>query len=95
MTGEADKGTLEAHIQRGQRHVQVNANEARRNFKQLLDRVERGEEIVVLMRGRAVARLVPEHGRKLRLPDLAAFRAEIGKGKTPSAELVREERDDR
>ncbi|RME20229.1 MAG: type II toxin-antitoxin system prevent-host-death family antitoxin [Deltaproteobacteria bacterium] len=75
--------------------VRINVKEARRNFKQLLDRVERGEEIVVLRRGRAVARLVPEYGRKPRLPDLAAFRAEIGKGGTSSAELVRQERDDR
>jgi prevent-host-death family protein len=37
----------------------VGAFEAKTHFSQLLERVERGEEIVITRRGKAVARLVP------------------------------------
>jgi prevent-host-death family protein len=37
----------------------VGAFEAKTHFAQLLQRVERGEEIVITRRGREVARLVP------------------------------------
>jgi len=38
---------------------QVGAFEAKNSLGSLLDRVERGEEIVITRHGRAVARLVP------------------------------------
>lgn len=38
---------------------EVGAFEAKSKLGSLLDRVERGEEIVITRRGRAVARLVP------------------------------------
>lgn len=37
----------------------VNVHEAKTNFSKLLDRVGRGEEIIVAKAGRPVARLVP------------------------------------
>ena len=37
----------------------VGAFEAKTHFAQLLQRVERGEEIIITRRGKAVARLVP------------------------------------
>jgi prevent-host-death family protein len=37
----------------------VGAFEAKTHFSQLLERTERGEEIVITKRGRAVARLIP------------------------------------
>lgn len=37
----------------------VGAFEAKTHFSQLLERVERGEEILITRRGRPVARLVP------------------------------------
>ena len=40
----------------------VGAFEAKNTFGSLLDRVERGEEIVITRHGRAVARLVPNNG---------------------------------
>lgn len=43
--------------------ITVGAFEAKTKFSELLDRVERGEEIVVTRHGKTVARLVPEHGR--------------------------------
>jgi len=67
--------------------------EARQRFKELLDRAEHGEEIVVLRRGEAVARImsVGKGGRSL--PSLAEFRKAIGRKGTPSVGLVRKERD--
>ena len=43
----------------------VTASQARTRFGELLDRVVRGEEIVITRHGKAVARLVPEGGANL------------------------------
>ena len=40
----------------------IGAFEAKNKLGSLLDRVERGEEILITRRGRAVARLVPANG---------------------------------
>ena len=40
----------------------IGAFEAKTHLAELLDRVERGEELVITRRGRAVARLVPPEG---------------------------------
>lgn len=39
--------------------MEVGSFEAKTKFASLLDRVERGEEVVITRRGRAVARLIP------------------------------------
>lgn len=57
--------------------MEVNVKEARDNIGKLLDRTEKGEEIVISRRGKKVARLVPVDASKKRLPDLGAFRASI------------------
>ena len=57
--------------------MEVNVKEARDNIGKLLDRTQKGEEIVISRRGKKVARLVPVDGSKKRLPDLGAFRASI------------------
>ena len=47
---------------------QVNVYDAKTHLSQLLERVERGEEIVIARAGRPVARLVPleaQHERRL------------------------------
>jgi prevent-host-death family protein len=41
---------------------QIGAFEAKNRLGSLLDRVERGEEIVITRRGKAVAKLVPADG---------------------------------
>ena len=41
---------------------QVGASEARNKFGTLLDWVEKGDEIVITRRGKAVARLLPSTG---------------------------------
>ena len=43
--------------------TEIGAFEAKNTLGTLLDRVERGEEIVITRHGRAVARLVPTAGR--------------------------------
>jgi prevent-host-death family protein len=63
--------------QHGGRIMEVNVKEARDNIGKLLDRTEKGEEILISRRGKKVARLVPVDASKKRLPDLGAFRASI------------------
>ena len=47
----------------------VSVNEARRNFKEILDRVMVGEEITIARHGRPIAMIVPVNPRRRRLPD--------------------------
>lgn len=47
------------------RMITVTAWEAKNRFGKLLDRVARGEEVVVTRHDKPVARMVPEGGRKL------------------------------
>jgi prevent-host-death family protein len=54
----------------------VNIHEAKTHFSKLLERVQRGEEIVIAKAGKPVARLVPE-----RTPALGARVPGIDKGK--------------
>lgn len=64
----------------------VNIREARRRLSELVDAVERGESVMIMRRGKEVARLVPIDGaRGIEAPDLSAFRASIRlKGKSLS-----------
>jgi prevent-host-death family protein len=48
---------------RDQNKSEIGAFEAKNTLGSLLDRVERGEEIVITRHGKAVARLVPNAGR--------------------------------
>lgn len=43
---------------------EIRASEARANLRQLLDGVERGEALIITRRGRPIARIVPEVGRR-------------------------------
>ncbi len=56
--------------------IQVNVKEARSTLSQLLNKVHRGEEVVVTRHGKTVARLVPP-GATGRLPSLKDFRRSI------------------
>ena len=42
--------------------LEIGAFEAKNKFGSLLDRVEKGEEVVITRRGKVVARLVPSAG---------------------------------
>lgn len=76
--------------------VTVNLAQAKAHLSELLDKVEAGEEVVITRRGRAVAHIRPATRLKhpLRLDDLAAFRATMPRLRRPSAELLREARDE-
>jgi prevent-host-death family protein len=66
--------------------VEINAKEARGKLSSLLKKVEKGDEIVVVRRGKQVARLIPFQRKEKHLPQLRTFRASIRiKGKPLSA----------
>jgi prevent-host-death family protein len=52
----------------------VNIHEAKTHFSRLIERVERGEEVVIARGGKPVARLVPLDGRPR---DLGRMRGRI------------------
>lgn len=52
----------------------IGAFEAKTHFSQLLERVERGEEILITRRGKAVARLVPAAAKQDPEAVMAVFR---------------------
>jgi len=76
--------------------VTVSLAQAKAHLSDLLDKVEAGEEVVVTRHGRAVARILAALRPKQPLPldELAAFRATMPPLRRPSAELLREARDD-
>ena len=57
--------------------LEISVKEARSNLSALLDKVERGEEIVITRHGKHVARLLPPSTDTSTLPGLAHFRASI------------------
>jgi prevent-host-death family protein len=76
--------------------VTVNLAQAKAHLSELLDRVEAGEEVVITRRGQAVGHIMPATRPKKRLPlkELAEFRATMPRLRRPSAELLREARDE-
>lgn len=69
---------------------------AKAHLSELLDKVEGGEEVLITRHGRAVAHMSPVARPKTPLPleELAAFRATMPRLQRPSAELLREVRDE-
>ena len=56
--------------------LEINVKEARSNFSQLLNKVDQGQDILLIRRGKKIARLVaPETDRHL--PNLKEFRKSI------------------
>jgi antitoxin (DNA-binding transcriptional repressor) of toxin-antitoxin stability system len=70
----------------------VSVREARENFRQLLDEVQAGDEVMVLRRGVAVGRLVRPEQKAHPLPDLSHFRASIKLRGKPLSQCIREAR---
>jgi prevent-host-death family protein len=76
--------------------MDVGTKELRKHLSDVLDRVARGEKIVVRRRGRPAAALVPLDNRAGRLPSLAAFRARLSvRGRPLSAEVAAGRKDER
>ena len=57
--------------------VVINIKEARKNFSRLIEKAERGEQVVITRRGREVVRLDRIARQGTHLPPLADFRKEI------------------
>jgi prevent-host-death family protein len=62
----------------------IQASEAKTHFLRILDRVERGETVVISRRGRAIARISPEVKREgedlvLAISEMKALRQRIGR----------------
>ncbi len=77
--------------------MKITAKEARERFSELLDRAARGEEVIILRRGKPVVRLAPVRTTKTaRLPDLSEFRASISaRGRSLTEHLLEERREAR
>jgi prevent-host-death family protein len=76
----------------------VNVKETRRHISRLLDAVIAGEEIIIVRRGKPVARLVQISGEEtqpLRFPDRSDLRRKLPPMSKSSASLIREMRDER
>jgi prevent-host-death family protein len=72
--------------------MEINIKKARTCFSELIERAERGEQIVVTRRGKPAARIVPS-GPTVppgRLPDLSAHRASIKLRGTLTEAVVQE-----
>ncbi len=72
----------------------INLAEAKAHLSELVSKAESGEEIIIMRRGEAVAKLVPIAAPKKAFRSRAAFRATLRKAKTPSVDLIRKLRDE-
>ena len=74
---------------------EVNVIEARRQLSELLNRIEKGEEIIIKRRGKKVARMVPSHSENS-LPSLNDFRSSLKvRGKPLSQTVIDSRKEDR
>ena len=73
---------------------ELNIREMRASIGQLEELVNDAGELVVSRRGRPIARVLPVSRRRPR-PDHADLRAQMPCLATPSAALIRDERDER
>jgi prevent-host-death family protein len=70
--------------------MDVGTKQLRSKLSEILDRVERGERVVVYRRGRPAAALTPIGKKPPRLPSRAEARARIHlKGRPMSEEVIR------
>lgn len=71
----------------------VSIREARSRISKLLDAVAKGEQVVILRRGKAVAKLV-QVTEGAAFQDRSEFRSKIPIARTQAADLVRKARDE-
>ena len=76
--------------------MEISAKEARVRLSDLLKRAEKWEEVLLLRRGKKVARLVPAKKVQKTLPSLKEFRASIRiKGQPLSMAVVKDREKER
>jgi prevent-host-death family protein len=68
--------------------MNISVKEARSRFSAILSQAEEGDEIVIMRRGKAVARLVPCAENRRKLSSLKDFRATIRIKGEPMSETV-------
>jgi prevent-host-death family protein len=68
--------------------MNISAKEARSRFSAILSQAEEGKEIVIMRRGKAVARLVPCTDKRPNLPSLKDLRASIQVAGEPLSSTV-------
>ena len=73
--------------------MEVSVKQARSNISSLLNRIQEGEEVLILRRGEKVARLVPVDKESRKLPDLSGFRSSIQVQGEPLSQTVIQERE--
>lgn len=72
---------------------EVSVNEARQNFKELLNRAAEGEEIMIVRHGRPIAKISPPPPVRRPLPDMTEFQKSITYTGKPLSQMVIEERE--
>ncbi len=72
----------------------VTEADAKARLSDLRDQVEAGEEVVITRRGQPVARLSQVEKPKEAVKSLAEFRASMARWRKPSADLLRETREE-
>jgi prevent-host-death family protein len=76
--------------------MEISAKEARVRLSDLLNRAEKGEEVLLFRRGKKVARLVPVKKVQKTLPSLKEFRASIRiKGQPLSMAVLKNREEER
>lgn len=76
--------------------LEINVKEARSNLSTILDRVEKGEEIIITRRGKRVARISNVVNTPAPLQSLKKFRNKISiKGKSLSQVVIDQREEDR
>ena len=73
----------------------VNLSDAKARFSELVERAAKGEEVTILKRGRAVARIVAaeQPAKPIDLESLRRLRADMPMSDVSGVEIIREMRD--
>lgn len=74
--------------------VTVNLAQAKARLSELVNKVEKGEEVTITRHGKPVANLSPANPPKLPFPDLTEFRAKLPRSRVSSTTLIRRMRDE-
>lgn len=74
--------------------MEISAKDARMRLSELLKRTEKGEELILVRRGKKVARLVPVKKIQKALPSLKEFRASIQMKGQPLSKVLLQNREE-
>jgi prevent-host-death family protein len=72
----------------GEWGMNISVKEARSQFSAILSQAEEGKEIVIMRRGKAIARLIPCTDKRPKLPSLKDLRASVKVAGEPLSRTV-------